>query len=74
MMPPAVTGQPNKWCGHGQEVIPIPQPDGAVTSIPVLGEATVKRREYVRPPRREHSGAIRAGGRCRLIVVEGEAR
>jgi hypothetical protein len=27
------------WCGHGQEVIPFPLPDGRVTFVPVLGEA-----------------------------------
>ena len=27
------------WCGHGQEVIPVPLPDGRVTFVPVLGEA-----------------------------------
>jgi hypothetical protein len=27
------------WCGHGQEVIPMPLPDGRVTFVPVLGEA-----------------------------------
>jgi hypothetical protein len=28
------------WCGHAQEIIPVPQPDGGVLLIPVLGEAT----------------------------------
>ncbi len=28
------------WCGHAQEVIPLPQPDGLVELVPVLGEAT----------------------------------
>ena len=28
------------WCGHGQEVIPIPRPDGLVALVPVLGEAS----------------------------------
>ena len=27
------------WCGHGQEVIPIPRADGLVAFVPVLGEA-----------------------------------
>jgi len=27
------------WCGHGQEVIPLPLPDGRVTFVPVIGEA-----------------------------------
>ena len=27
------------WCGHAQEVIPFPLPDGRVTFVPVLGEA-----------------------------------
>jgi hypothetical protein len=27
------------WCGHGQEIIPMPLPDGRVTFVPVLGEA-----------------------------------
>ena len=27
------------WCGHGQEVIPFPRPDGLVAFVPVLGEA-----------------------------------
>jgi hypothetical protein len=27
------------WCGHGQEVIPVPLADGRVTFVPVLGEA-----------------------------------
>jgi hypothetical protein len=26
-------------CGHGQEVIPFPLPDGSVRFVPVLGEA-----------------------------------
>ncbi len=28
------------WCGHGQEMIPVPLPDGRVTFVPVLGEAS----------------------------------
>ncbi len=28
------------WCGHGQEVIPVPDREGGVWLIPVLGEAT----------------------------------
>jgi hypothetical protein len=28
------------WCGHTQEVIPCPRPDGWVVFIPVLGEPT----------------------------------
>ncbi|SRR5713226_10214741 len=27
------------WCGHGQEFIPVPDTDGWVRLIPVLGEA-----------------------------------
>ena len=27
------------WCGHGQEVIPVPRADGLVAVVPVLGEA-----------------------------------
>ncbi len=27
------------WRGHGQEVIPVPRPDGLVVLVPVLGEA-----------------------------------
>ena len=27
------------WCGHGQEIIPIPQPDGTVKCVPIMGEA-----------------------------------
>ena len=27
------------WCGHAQEVIPLPLADGRVTFVPVLGEA-----------------------------------
>ena len=27
------------WCGHGQEIVPLPLPDGRVTFVPVLGEA-----------------------------------
>jgi len=27
-------------CGHGQEVIPFPRPDGLVELVSVLGEAT----------------------------------
>lgn len=28
------------WCGHGQEVIPIPETERECRMIPVLGEAT----------------------------------
>jgi hypothetical protein len=28
------------WCGHAQEVIPWPRPDGLVEFVPVLGEAS----------------------------------
>jgi hypothetical protein len=28
------------WCGHGQEIIPFPLPDGRITFVPVLGEVT----------------------------------
>ncbi len=28
------------WCGHGQEVIPVPRADRLVELVPVLGEAT----------------------------------
>ncbi len=34
------------WCGHGQEVIPVPRTDGLVALIPVLGEATQSARPY----------------------------
>ncbi len=27
------------WCGHGQEVIPVPDDDGWCWMIPVVGEA-----------------------------------
>lgn len=27
------------WCGHGQEIIRFPLPDGRVILVPVLGEA-----------------------------------
>ena len=27
------------WCRHGQEIIPLPQADGSVRFVPVLGEA-----------------------------------
>ena len=27
------------WCGHGQEVIPVPRADGLAALILVLGEA-----------------------------------
>ncbi len=27
------------WCGHTQEIIPVPLADGRVTFVPVLGEA-----------------------------------
>ena len=26
------------WCGHGQEVIPLPPPDGLVALVPVRGK------------------------------------
>lgn len=29
-----------EWCGHGQEVVPIPQRDGWCRLVPVLGEAS----------------------------------
>jgi hypothetical protein len=29
-----------EWCGHGQEIIPIPQTDGWCRLVPVLGEAS----------------------------------
>jgi hypothetical protein len=29
-----------EWCGHGQEVIPMPDPDGWCLLVPVLGEAS----------------------------------
>src|SRR6266404_356113 len=29
------------WCGHGQEIIPLPLPDGRVTFVPVLGSRRV---------------------------------
>jgi len=28
------------WCGHTQEIIPFPTPDGTVLFIPVMGEAS----------------------------------
>jgi len=28
------------WCGHGQEVIPIPREGSLVAFVPVLGEAS----------------------------------
>ncbi len=28
------------WCGHGQEVIPVPRADGLVAFVPALGEAS----------------------------------
>lgn len=28
------------WCGHGGEVIPIPDADGVCDLVPVMGEAT----------------------------------
>jgi hypothetical protein len=34
---PSVASHMN-WCGHGQEVIPVPLADGRVTFVPVLGE------------------------------------
>ena len=27
------------WCGHGQEVLPIPAKDGKCDLVPVIGEA-----------------------------------
>jgi hypothetical protein len=27
------------WCGHAQEIIPLPLPDGRVAFVPVLREA-----------------------------------
>jgi hypothetical protein len=27
------------WCGHAQEIIPFPLPDGGCQFVPVLGEA-----------------------------------
>ena len=27
------------WCGHGQEVLPIPAEDGTCDLVPVIGEA-----------------------------------
>jgi hypothetical protein len=27
------------WCGHGQEVLPIPGEDGKCDLVPVIGEA-----------------------------------
>ena len=27
------------WCGHGQEIIPVPLPDGRANFVPALGEA-----------------------------------
>jgi hypothetical protein len=27
------------WCGHGQEFIPVPDADGWVRLVPVMGEA-----------------------------------
>jgi hypothetical protein len=35
-----VPAQYVEWCGHGQEVIPIPQRDGWCLLVPVLGEAS----------------------------------
>ncbi len=29
-----------EWCGHGVEVILVPEGDGWLSEIPVLGEAT----------------------------------
>jgi hypothetical protein len=34
------TGSYVNWCGHEQEVIPMPMPDGRVAFVPILGEAT----------------------------------
>ncbi len=31
------------WCGHGQEVIPVPLAGERVTFVPVLGESTPAR-------------------------------
>jgi hypothetical protein len=28
------------WCGHAQEIIPIPDADGVCEFIPILGEAS----------------------------------
>jgi hypothetical protein len=28
------------WCGHGGEVIPVPDADGVCDLVPVIGEAT----------------------------------
>ena len=28
-----------EWCGHQQEVVPVPESDGWLSEIPVLGEA-----------------------------------
>jgi hypothetical protein len=27
------------WCGHAQEVVPIPQADGTCQLVPIIGEA-----------------------------------
>lgn len=27
------------WCGHGQEIIPIPPPDGTLKSVAIMGAA-----------------------------------
>jgi len=27
------------WCGHGQEILPIPAKDGKCDLVPVIGEA-----------------------------------
>ena len=27
------------WCGHGQELLPLPGPDGWCRLVPILGEA-----------------------------------
>jgi hypothetical protein len=29
-----------EWCGHGVEVILVPEADGWLSEVPVLGEAT----------------------------------
>jgi hypothetical protein len=37
---PYTPAQYVEWCGHAQEVIPIPQRDGLCRLVPVLGEAS----------------------------------
>jgi hypothetical protein len=29
-----------EWCGHAQEIVPIPQSDGWCRFVPLLGEAS----------------------------------